>query len=396
MRILAVTNLYPNPFHPIRATFNREQFRALARDHAVQVISPILWTDELSARLRGHRPLPNGRRVEFDGLTVDHPRYWYPPKLLRTRYGHCFRAGIRRTFERAVDEFDPDVVLAAWAYPDGWAAASLARQAGLPVAVKVHGSDLLWGLRHYPARVRRTRDALRAADLVVAVSQDLANKVEEFGVRPDRIRVVYDGVDLDSFCPGPRAEARTRLGLPHDVPNLLFVGSLVPVKGLRTLIAACESMARAGRRFRCHLIGGGPLRESLARQAAAVGLSDSVVFHGPKAHASLPDWFRAADLFVLPSQSEGVPCVLLEAMACGTRFVASRVGGIPEVARFGSGELATPGDAAGLAEAISRQLGDRSAPGVRWTRGHAQAAADIASGLQRMVASANRPMPLAV
>src|SRR5262245_59046009 len=319
MRILAVTNLYPSPYDPIRAPFNRQQFRALAALHPLRVIAPVLWTEELAGRRAGAPALPQGRRLTCDGIPVDHPRYWYPPRVLRGRYGHCFRASIRRTFRRVVAEFRPDVVLAAWAYPDGWAAVRLGREVGLPVVVKVHGCDVLWGLREHPARIRRTVEGLRGAQLVLAVIRDLARNVADFGVHPDRIGVVYNGVDSDQFYPGPQDLARTRVGLAGDLPNLLFVGSLVPVKGLDYLLSACARLTRNGFRFRCHLVGSGPLRSELEGQAAALGLQGIVVFHGPKPHDEIPDWFRAADAFVLPSRSEGVPGVLVEAMACGTR-----------------------------------------------------------------------------
>ena len=83
MRILAVTNLFPNPIQPNRATFNRQQFLAIAKEHPLEVISPVAWTDELGARWRGGVKLPAGRRVLCDGIPVDHPAYLFPPRVLR-------------------------------------------------------------------------------------------------------------------------------------------------------------------------------------------------------------------------------------------------------------------------------------------------------------------------
>ncbi|MEX2025859.1 MAG: glycosyltransferase, partial [Pirellulaceae bacterium] len=141
MRILALTNLYPNPFQPHRAPYNRHQFRMLAELHELRVIAPIAWTDELRAR-RSHPPLPPSRRLRHDGLTIDHPRYWYTPKIGRRLYGDFFLASVRRTFRQVVAEFRPEVIFAPWAYPDGYAAVALARQLELPVVVQVHGSDV--------------------------------------------------------------------------------------------------------------------------------------------------------------------------------------------------------------------------------------------------------------
>jgi glycosyltransferase involved in cell wall biosynthesis len=365
MRVLAITNLFPNPAQPRRGQFNRQQFRALAVKAAVRVIAPIAWTDELrsavaarprwpSARLGATR-LPADRRVRCDGVLVEHPRYYYPPKVLRGRYGHCYRWSIRPAFERAVQEFQPSVVYSAWAYPDGWAATALAREAGLPSVVKVHGSDILTLLRS-AARRRQTAAGLRAADAVVAVSRDLRQRVIDLGVDPERVHVIYDGINRDLFSPGDRLEARRRLAFDEHAPLILFVGNLLPVKGLDVLVEACDRLAARGVRSTCVLIGQGPLASRLRREIIRRDLKDRVRLLGPRPHEELPDWFRAAHVFVLPSRSEGVPNVLLEAAACRTPFVASRVGGIPELTAIGANRLVTPGDAEELAEAIAERL----------------------------------------
>ncbi|HEX4611085.1 MAG TPA: glycosyltransferase [Urbifossiella sp.] len=378
MRILTVTNLYPTPFQPQRATFNREQVKALARDHAVSVIAPIAWTEELAARRAGAPPLPPGRRTEWDGVPVEYPRVLFIPRVLRGLYGRFYQWSAGRAFHRAVAAFQPNVVFATWAYPDGWAAVRLAHRAGLPVVLKVHGSDVLQ-LDEFPARRRGTVAALRGADRVVAVSRDLAQKVGELGADPGRVHLVYNGVDADVFHPGNRAEARRQLGLDPVRPAVLYVGNLLPVKGPDILIDACARLAGRGVGFDLHVIGKGPLRPTLERQAADRGIGDRVRFHGVIAHDRLPVWFRAASLLALPSRSEGVPNVLLEAAACGTPFVASRVGGVPEVAHLGASRLAPPGDPDGLADAIATTITAPAAPAAPGRVGRTQA--DVARDL---------------
>ena len=95
MRILVITNLYPNPCQPQRATYNRQHFRALARDHEVKVVAPISWMDELRTQLRGGSALPRNWRCQLDGIDVVHPRYYYPPGILRSQYGRFFLRSIR-------------------------------------------------------------------------------------------------------------------------------------------------------------------------------------------------------------------------------------------------------------------------------------------------------------
>ncbi|HEX7449903.1 MAG TPA: glycosyltransferase [Pirellulales bacterium] len=380
MRILALTNLYPNPWQPQRGQFNRQQFRALAATEEVRVISPVSWVDEFRERWRTRHRLPGDRHAHCDGLDVFHPRYWYPPKVPRWTHGHCFRWSIEAAFERAVDEFQPDLVYACWAYPDGWAAVHLAHRRGLPVAVKVHGSDILVLLNNAKRR-KATAAALSSADAVVAVSRDLAQRVVRLGVEPSRIQVVYDGINRSLFQPGCRRDARRRLGLDEQAPLVLFVGNLLPVKGIDVLLAAGERLAARRVTFTCLMIGRGPLAAPLRRDAARRGVGDRFRWLGGRPHHELPDWFRAANVFVLPSRSEGVPNVLLEAAACGTPFVASRVGGIPELTQLGPHRLVEPGNAQELADAIEEKLVSTAASestGARW-HSHEEAAQQLVS-----------------
>jgi glycosyltransferase involved in cell wall biosynthesis len=391
VRILTMTNLYPNPLQPHRAPFNRNQLRVMAEKHEVRVIAPVAWTDELRARRRG-AALPPGRRLLFDGIPVEYPRYLFPPRLLRGWYGHFYRWSVRRTFARALDEFRPDLVYAPWAYPDGWAAVELGHRAGRPVAIKVHGSDVLLLARHAQRR-RRTEDALRRADCIVAVSRDLADHMIAFGVDPSRIEVVYDGVEHAVFKPGGRREARARLGLEPEEPLALFVGNLIALKGVELLVAACARLAAAGLRFTCHLIGQGSLRPRLEQQIRAGGLEGRVRLHGALPHNQLPDWYRAANVLVLPSHSEGVPNVLLEAAACRTPFIASRVGGIPEIAHLGVSRLIPAGDTAQFTEALGAFL---TGPTPPWppdapaVRSRAESVGQLIRLLERTVAEQPR------
>jgi glycosyltransferase involved in cell wall biosynthesis len=249
---------------------------------------------------------------------------------------------------QAVEEFRPEVVYATWAYPDGWAAVELAREARLPVVVKVHGSDVLL-LRSYRARRRRTIEGLTRADAVVAVSRHLAGQVVQMGVDARRVSVVYNGIDRELFHAGAMAE-RDHSG----APLVLFVGNLLPVKGPDVLVDACDRLARRGVRFECRLIGQGVMKGAIERQIGERGLADRVKLLGPQPLEELPAWYRRARVLVLPSHSEGVPNVVLEALACGTPVVATRVGGLPEI--VGGEGLVAAGDAAALAAAIESAL----------------------------------------
>jgi glycosyltransferase involved in cell wall biosynthesis len=352
LRILAITNLYPRPGREGFAPFNRQQFRELGRDHELRVIAPVPWTEAVRD-LRSGRLAPRRYR-NADGIWADHPCFFFTPRALRGWYGSFYLASVRRAVDRALSEFRPDVLLGCWAHPDGWAAVRIARRAGLPAVIKVVGTDL--NLADDPSRRPRIAEGLSRAAGVVAVSRDLAERAIALGADPSRVHVVPEGLDAGLFRPGDRAEARSRLGLPQGGRMILFVGNLLHSKGAGVLLEACRLLALRGAAPRCHLVGGGRDEASLRALAIRLGIADLVNLAGRRPHLELPDWYRACDLLVLPSDSEGLPNVLREAIACGRPFVATRVGGIPEIADPSYSRLVAPGSPPELADAIEAML----------------------------------------
>jgi glycosyltransferase involved in cell wall biosynthesis len=392
MRVLVLTNLFPNPLQPDRAPFNRQQIAALAAAHDVRVIAPMSWTQEWKSRRggAGRAQLPGDRRIVRDGMVVDHPPYVFTPKVMRGMYGKFLVASIRGTFERVLIEHRPEIVLGCWAYPDGWAAVHLAREAGVPVVIKVQGSDVL-RVGTSGARFRRTCEALRGADAVVAVSRHLGERVVSMGVPTSSVHVVYNGVDSSRFCPGSRDAARKALGIEGDEPLITFVGNLVEVKGVDVLIRALGTVRQRGVRFRGAIVGDGPLRGSLERLIESCGLRDCVRLIGSCPLERVPLWHQATDLLVVPSRSEGIPNVIREAQACGTPFLASDVGGVAEVASAEA--LVPPDDVAALAERIGQVLDRDKACVGTWAGGVAtcastweESARELGEVLERTIA----------
>jgi glycosyltransferase involved in cell wall biosynthesis len=356
MRILALTNNYPRPGHETVATFNRRQFRALAAAHDLRVIAPVLWTEGVIDWLKGRVAAWPCRND--DGIWVDYPFYYYTPKRLEHHYGQFYYHSVKHRVREVIEEFRPEIVLSCFAHPDGWATVRLAREAGLPVVIKVIGTDVLVNGRNQRRRPR-IAEALREADGVVAVSRDLADHVIRLGAEPRNVRVVYEGVDGDLFRPGNRGEARMRLGLPAEGNVLLFVGSLLFSKGAGVLLQACALLRQRGLDLGCYLVGHGRDAGRLRALAGRLGLGDRVRLVGSRPQAQLPDWYRACDLVTLPSFSEGIPNVLREGLMCGRPFVATRVGGIPEIAHPSYSRLVAPGAVEELAAAVAELLAAR-------------------------------------
>lgn len=342
MKVLVLTNLFPTPWDPWRGAFNRQQFERLGERHQVHVLTAV----DFRERWRGTR-----HALRLANLDADPFTFFYPPGFARALHALCWAASLWLQRAHALRAAGYDCVLASWGYPDAVAATWIARRLRLPCVVKVHGSDLNV-LATFALRRRQIGWALRHADGVVAVSRALADKAVALGARPASTTVIYNGVDGALFAPGSRAEARQRLGLPADTPFVLYVGNLKASKGCLDLIDAFPALRRAQPRARLAYVGSGPCRAELLQRAAAHGCSDSVHLPGTVAHRQLGDWFRAADVLCLPSHNEGVPNVVLEAMASGTPVVATRVGGIPEVVPDYAGMLVPPHDVVALADAL--------------------------------------------
>ena len=240
----------------------------------------------------------------------------------------------------------------------------ISRLTGIPYSFTAHGSDLHVERRMLPRKVTE-------AAFVVAISEDnrrviLADCGAEHG---GKVHVVHTGVDTALFRPRPVR------GVRNDPLTVVCVGTLHEVKGQAGLLEACRLLAAEGVDFRCRLIGDGPDRDALARQIAEAGLAERVALVGPLTRGEVAGELIGADVLVAPSvptrrgKREGIPVVLMEAMASGVPVVASRLSGIPELVEDGvCGLLVPPGDASALAAALRRLAAD---PALRQSLGDA-------------------------
>jgi len=198
------------------------------------------------------------------------------------------------------------------------------------------------------------RWAAQRASASIGVSSALAERLQVIGAPTSRIHVLRNGVDSDRFAPQP--DARQRLGVA-GTPLLLSVGNLLPVKRHGLVIHALALLRQTYPQARLAVVGSGPLQAALAAQVTALGLADAVQLVGAVSQSVLAQWYSAADLLVLASSREGWPNVLLEAMACGTPVLASRVGGVPEIVSSDTvGVTAHFDTPAALAEVLSSTL----------------------------------------
>jgi glycosyltransferase involved in cell wall biosynthesis len=229
---------------------------------------------------------------------------------------------------------------------------------GIPFSFTMHGPDIFFE----PMRWRIDEKIARAA-FVACISDFCRSQAMLFSDRRhwDKLHVVHCGIEPDRYA-GPS----TATGA-----DLLFVGRLAAVKGVPVLFDALRLIGDRLPGLRLTLIGDGPERPALMAEAAAMGLAGRVHFAGYKTSDEVAAALLQADLLVLPSFAEGVPVVLMEAMASGLPVVTSRIAGIPELVEDGvSGHLVPPGNPEALAEAIVGVLTapDRAAMGAAGRR----------------------------
>ncbi len=201
------------------------------------------------------------------------------------------------------------------------------------------------------------------ADLVVCIS-DFTRSQLMYVSEPDdwaKLRVVHCGADLSRY---PLAPPRRGPGFV-----VLCVARLAAQKGLDVLLSAVKLLADGGTDVQLVLVGDGPMRDRLTRRAERLGIKGRVVLEGAVGQDEMAAYYAGADVFCLPSFAEGVPVVLMEAMASGRAVVATRVAGVPELVEDGvSGLLVAPGNAEELAAALQRLA---SSPEERESMGRA-------------------------
>jgi glycosyltransferase involved in cell wall biosynthesis len=307
---------------------------------------------------RGRAVLDEGRRAGLEAIELKHNV---------------------ATFRSAVSEVAAHLrrlradVLCCNGYKPNLVGLLAARRVGVPVVAVSHG----WTAVSWKVRLNEALDrlVLRWVDRVVCVSEGQAVKVRRAGVKASRVVVIRNAVQPDAFGP-PDPEYRARLEALFPRPPRRLVGAagrLSPEKGFGVLVEAAVAVTQADPDVGFVLFGDGPLREPLARQIAECGLAERFVLAGFR--ADLGRFLPHCDLLALPSYTEGLPVIVLEALAAGVPVVATAVGGTPEVIEEGvSGRLVPPGDPGALArctvellrsDAQRRAMGEQGRQRVR-------------------------------
>jgi glycosyltransferase involved in cell wall biosynthesis len=335
--LLIFTNLYPLPWERNRATFNKQQFDLLKEKYNLHIAVPIAWPEYVK----------KSKTYDMNAEGITYFPYFYTPKKGRRFYPKLMKWSLKLLGSKILKNFNPDKILASWAFPEGVVGAELAEELNIPFYLKVHGSDIN-GHGEIPSRAHQIVKSANKANGILSVSQALSDKMVSMGINQDKIDVIYNGVNKEKFY---RDEAVAREN------NILYVGNLKDTKGVMELIEAFYMISQEHPDYKLTFAGGGHMLHSLKEYASEKNIADRVKFLGPVNHEQIPDLMKTSKFIALPSYAEGVPNVLLESMSCGTPVISTDVGGIPEIVPIEKlGILCKSKDSKAFAEALSRGL----------------------------------------
>lgn len=357
-RILYFSSQFPSLRNPSMGVFSLNRVQALVSIGCeLLVVCPVLLNPPPRMFLKPVQFLywfKHQAQIPFSasiqGIQVYYPKWICPPrKIIGWSMSQFLYLQIRKSVSALITSFHPDVILSSW-LPDGVAASKFRSKLDIPVLAIADGTDV----NQWPTKYRGWEAARNILNedisSVIFVSEALKTLGFSLGLTNKKNVVLHNAVDINLFVPG-------NIQRKENEYQVLGVGRLVPTKGFHVLLQAFAEFLRcANQKARLTLIGDGSQREVLRQQALQLGILPSVEFVDPIDQQKLVKYYQEADMFCLPSFNEGFPCVVVEAMACGTPVIASRVGGIAEVVDTQSGILVEPGEVSALCNALLKAM----------------------------------------
>ncbi|NLV15283.1 glycosyltransferase [Haloarcula argentinensis] len=362
--VLAGTTNHPDSINPYQGLFNYRSLRALAQSGpSVDAVAPRPFAPPVGP----YSSYSSISSVEdWGSYSVHHPRIWYLiPKrafysVAGVSYANRIPEYVSKTFDR------PDVIHACHLYPDGYGLLPYARANDVPLFVVCHGSRLNSMGDHPPGVEPRVRETLDAATGVLCVSDALAEKASRY-TDASKVETVPIGADPANFPVDQRERLREELDIDLDATVVLFVGQFYERKGIGEITDLLPDLNLDDTVF--VFVGqGGSMEEELRVALTESDFSARHIYTGITTLA-LRRWFALADLYFLPSHSEGRPTAIYEAMASKTAVLGTEVGGVPEQVVDGeTGRLIPPKDVGAIESALQELTADRQ---VLWEMGKA-------------------------
>lgn len=378
LKIAVVTAHYPSSAEPTRGRPAYRTLRELSRRCEVEVFYPhAAYPPFLKPRSRTYEALDHA--YTLPGVTAHY--YDYPVLPLLSRPFNGLVAG--RALLPHVKRFKPDLIFSYCLYPDGYAGLTVAKALSVPFAAMGVGSDV--HSIHDSFSLKHTKTLLREADLLLAISSDLRERMISMGAPAAKTRTVISGSDPKVFHVRDRQAARTQLAIDPSAEVVVFIGRMDLKKGLRELVDAAASLRPMQPDLHVYLVGVGPDAPLVENAISTHNAGGFIHMIRGCDFDQVAVWMAASDLVTLPSYMEGCPNVVLEALACGRPVVATNVGGIPEIMSDACGRLVAPRDSAALAQALNSVLNSRwdaDSIASHWSRSWNAVADELLDALQ--------------
>lgn len=362
--ILFLTQTYPRFDGDTSGPFIRDLARGLVRaGDRVTVLTPHAedveerWLDD-GVEVRSFRYAPERWELLGYSRSLEKDETMKAGAMAVTP---LYLAGARRAVSKALKAGAYDLIQAHWVVPNDLVACHFADR--VPVAVGLHGSDVF--LAEKPGLRRWVRSALKRTRVLTGCSPELVDRVCRVGFPTERARVIPYGVNSEAFAPDTERRGiwRSKLSIPMDAPMLMSVGRMATKKGYQVMLEEVDALMTAIPDLHVVLAGAGDRLQEFKDKSAAY--ASRIHFPGAVYRDTLPDLYRAADAFVLPAvhdpkgNVDGLPNVILEAMASGLPVVATSISGIPLAVEDGvNGRLIPEKDPRAVVEAIQDVLSD--------------------------------------
>lgn len=337
IKLLVITHTFPTKHNPVAAIFLLNQLEELKKHCEIRIIFPYAYVP----RIRLFNPyfrfsdVPQQEIVK--GMKVYHPKYFMVPRVSSNSlflnlflFAESFFSYLAsgKLAGRLIEEWNPDIVHLHGPLSESLLGVINKKKYNKPMLVTTYGEDITLHSKHFPSSflIKRT---LKNADAIICQSRFLETEIRNLGIN-NKFFIIPMGVATKKFKVRDKIKARRMLNLPENKKIILFVGHLVPRKGVEYLIKACKELSEK-ESFLCCIIGKGRDESRLKKLAAELGLDDCIKFLGQKNHEDVAMYINSCDLVVLPSLNEGLPVILCESLACGKPVVATSVAGTPEL-----------------------------------------------------------------
>jgi teichuronic acid biosynthesis glycosyltransferase TuaC len=356
MKILVISHMYPSIVNELAGIFVHQQVKELVNQGCeVKVVSPVPWSpfpiNCLSENWKLYARVPNNDKK--DGIEIHYPKFFILPKHLSfSTSGFWMYLGLRQLLKKIHQEFPFELIHAHVALPDGYAAMLARGYYRVPLVVTIHGQDLSYTIQRSKICKEKVWKVLSNADKIITVSKKLKSLLEDRFCK--KVEVVNNGVELSTIL---MSQNDYKVSNDSGERICISISDLVPNKGIEFNLQAISRLLQEKINLIYWIIGDGPEKKRLEKQAKDFDLNGKIKFFGRLPHAQTMRILAQADFLSLPSWNEGFGIAYIEAMALGKPVIALEDEGISDIVERGqAGLLVKPRDVDSLTAAMKYLL----------------------------------------